>query len=734
MTKKALITGITGQDGSYLAELLLAKGYEVHGIIRRASTFNTSRIDHLYQDPHINGTRMFLHHGDLTDSGNIERLINHIKPDEIYHLAAQSHVRVSFDMPEYTVNTNALGTLRILEAIRNSKLPIKFYQASCHDEITRVVTTKGIKRYNEIKMDDLVYTINEKTNEIELKPIKRIIIEDYKGEMIQFDNRRVDLMVTPNHRMLLQKGNKLFYKEADCIKNLLPYKANSDIFLPSPVWKGKHKERIVFSEHINLEEMHYNNFKNLVRKMDMKDYLYLLGIYIGDGYTAPKRKKERYLPAKEYIKIKDEKGRFTKKEGKKEKIIYESNNIYFALPEKDKARLKVIKILKKYSIDYKLDSSWIRFSSYPIARMFKESGENVYNKQIPSWVMELSSDLLERLFEGLIDSDGSRRKIENERQTYTTVSQKLSEDFIILCLKIGRIAKITFFPAKKVYFKKDKRFIDSKESYRINIAYKKTRKIYKGNISQKNYQGKIWCLEVKDNHNFLIERNGFIAFSGNSSEMFGAANPPQDENTPFYPRSPYACAKVFAYHITRLYRDAYGMFVCNGILMNHESPRRGETFVTRKITRAIARIKAGLDKKIYLGNLDAKRDWGYTPEYIEAMHLMLQQEKSDDFVFATGNSYSVKDFLKEAFQYSGLGDWQNYVEIDPYYLRPTEVENLRGNFSKAKEQIGWTPKILFTDLVKIMIDADFRKLNLTPPGEGDIIIKEKFTNKWWKVD
>ena len=347
--KKALITGICGQDGSYLTEFLLSKGYEVHGIIRWDSIFTTQRIDHLYKDPHINGVKMLLHYGDMTDTGNLERLINQIKPDEIYHLAAMSHVRVSFDMPEYTANTDALGTLRILEAIKNTGLPIRFYMAA-------------------------------------------------------------------------------------------------------------------------------------------------------------------------------------------------------------------------------------------------------------------------------------------------------------------------------------------------------------------------------------------------SSEMFGASPPPQNENTPFHPRSPYACAKVFSYHITRFYREAYSLFASNGLLFNHESPRRGPTFVTKKITRAIAKIKAGLEKKIYLGNLEAKRDWGFAPEYVQAMWEMLQQEKADDFVVATGQAHSVKEFLEEAFKYSGLGDWQKYIEIDPRYFRPAEVEVLIGDASKARKSFGWQPKIGFSDLVKIMIDADFRALGLTPPGEGDRILKERFPNRWWKVD
>ncbi|MCX6718089.1 MAG: GDP-mannose 4,6-dehydratase [Candidatus Staskawiczbacteria bacterium] len=349
MEKKALITGIAGQDGSYLAEFLLYKGYQVHGIIRWDSIFTTERIDHLYQDPHVNNVKLFLHYGDLSDTGNLERLINQIKPDEIYHLGAMSHVKVSFDMPESTVNIDGLGTLRILEAIKNSKLPIKFYMAS-------------------------------------------------------------------------------------------------------------------------------------------------------------------------------------------------------------------------------------------------------------------------------------------------------------------------------------------------------------------------------------------------SSEMFGNNAPPQNENTPFHPRSPYACAKVFSFDITRMYREAYGIFACNGILFNHEGCRRGPTFVTRKITMAVAKIKAGLEKKIYLGNINAKRDWGFSQEYIEAMWQILQQDQPDDFVIATGESHSVKEFLEVAFQYAGLGDFKQYVEIDDRYFRPAEVENLIGDPLKAKNKLNWEAKIKFDELVKIMVDSDMRRLNLAAPGEGDKIIKEKFPDKWWKVD
>ncbi len=318
---KALITGITGQDGSYLAELLLGKGYEVHGIIRRASTFNTHRLDHLYQDPHATKPKLFLHYGDLTDSVMLVKLIYSLQPEEVYNLAAQSHVRVSFDVPEYTCDVTAIGALRLLEAIREAGVKCRFYQAS-------------------------------------------------------------------------------------------------------------------------------------------------------------------------------------------------------------------------------------------------------------------------------------------------------------------------------------------------------------------------------------------------SSEMFGkVVETPQTENTPFYPRSPYACAKVFAHYATQNYRESYGMFNCSGILFNHESPRRGETFVTRKITRGVARIKAGLDDALFLGNLDAKRDWGYAPEYVEAMWLMLQQETPDDYVVATGQTHSVRDFLEAAFGCADL-DWRQYVKHDPRYERPAEVDLLLGNPAKAKRALGWEARTAFEDLVRIMVEAD----------------------------
>ena len=348
MGKKALITGITGQDGSYLAEFLLSKDYEVHGLIRRASTFNTYRIDHIYVDPHEANVRLFLHYGDLSDSEQISNIVSKVKPDEIFHLGAQSHVKVSFDMPEYTGNVTGLGTTRILEAIRRCDKKVKFYQAS-------------------------------------------------------------------------------------------------------------------------------------------------------------------------------------------------------------------------------------------------------------------------------------------------------------------------------------------------------------------------------------------------SSEMFGRVSPPQNEGSLFSPTSPYAVAKVYSYWMTKNYREGYNLFACNGILFNHESPRRGEIFVTRKITMAIANILAKKQSFLFLGNLEPKRDWGYAPEYVEVMWRLLQKDEPGDFVVGTGEQHSVKEFVEAAFEYVGLG-WEKYLKIDKRYFRPTETESLIADATKIKKTFGWKPKVRFRDLVKIMVDADMRRVGLQAIGEGDKILKEMFPERWWRID
>jgi GDPmannose 4,6-dehydratase len=349
MAKKAFITGITGQDGSYLAELLLGKGYEVHGIVRRASTFHTTRLDHIKFGSDERKQHLFLHYGDMTDSSNLNRVLEKVQPDEIYNLAAQSHVQISFEVPEYSAEVDGIGVLRLLDAIRETKLKTRFYQAS-------------------------------------------------------------------------------------------------------------------------------------------------------------------------------------------------------------------------------------------------------------------------------------------------------------------------------------------------------------------------------------------------SSELFGkVAESSQSERTPFYPRSPYAAAKLFGYWIVVNYREAYSLFACNGILFNHESPRRGQNFVTRKVTSGVAQIIAGKADHIAMGNMDAERDWGYAPEYVEAMWKMLQAQSPVDYVIGTGRKHSVKEFIERAFAYAGL-DWSKYIRQDPRFLRPTEVDTLQADPSKAAKELGWQPKVGFEELVMVMVDADMRALGLKPVGKGDWFLKETFPSRWWGID
>lgn len=723
--KVALITGITGQDGSYLAEFLLEKGYIVHGIKRRSSLFNTDRIDHLYKDRHEN-SNFHLHFGDLTDSTNLIRIIQEVQPDEIYNLAAQSHVKVSFETPEYTANADAIGTLRILEAIRILKLEekTKFYQA-CHDKETRVFTKDGLKDYTEVNESDLVFTINPTSHELELKPIKKIIKYHYKGDMVKLKNKRIDQLVTPNHRVLVKLDNidELQYVEAKDLKSLLKYQRNSHISLPKTKFEVKTSKKVLnLNEMFDFSTKSKNHMRNLINQIDSNDLMYLLGIYIGDGYLNSKKKTKVFS---DKTQSRDELGRFSENLSEKVDVEYISSYINFAIPEKDKSRAEVLSILDKNKIDYSTTEMTIGFSSYNLKQVFSTCGTNVRNKSIPEWVWSMPDESLLRLLDGLIGSDGHLRK---NRINYTTISKKLTNDVVRLYVKLGHYSVMRKQKPNE-NARIDGRVIGEKkglqQSYVLTANYNSiTNKIYSDNISTEHYDDMVWCLEIEDNSNFLVERNGKIAFSGNcTSEMFGLVQEiPQRETTPFYPRSPYGVAKLYAHWITVNYRESYGMFACSGILFNHESSVRGETFVTRKITRGVAKIHHGLQEKIYLGNLDAERDWAHAKDMVRGMWLMLQQENPEDFVLATGKKISVRKFVEMSFSHIGIqikwtGEGVNekgidsktgkvLVEIDPEYFRPAEVDLLVGDYSKAKKKLGWEPTITVEELCKEMVKSD----------------------------
>jgi GDP-mannose 4,6-dehydratase len=727
--KIALITGITGQDGSYLAELLLSKGYIVHGIKRRSSSFNTNRIDHIYTDRH-NSNNFFLHYGDLTDSTNLIRIIQEVQPDEIYNLAAQSHVKVSFETPEYTANADGIGTLRILEAIRILGLEKKtrFYQA-CHDMDTKILTNNGIKSFHEISKDDLVFTINESSHEMELKPILDIISYDYSGKMVKIKNKRIDQLITPNHKLILKYDgvSKLEYLESEKLESELKYPNNSHISLPKTKLEIKSFNRMVnLNDYSDLSEISKNHYRNLIYEMESNDLMFLMGIYIGDGYV--KTTKKSIVHEKEENN-RDSKGRYCKYESTEFKCKeYKSCYINLALPLNDKSRKETLLILDKYNIKYYLTDTEISFSSYTLSKIFSTSGNSVYDKEIPEWVYNMPDESLYRLADGLIGSDGHKRK---NRLSYTTVSYKLANDVIRLYTKLGYYCVLNL---QKQYESKIKgRVIGSKrglkQSYVVTVNYNSTKnKIYKNNISYVDYNDKVWCLEVEDNHNFLVIRNGKISFSGNcTSEMFGKVQEiPQNENTPFYPRSPYGVAKLYSHWITKNYRESYDMFACSGILFNHESPRRGETFVTRKITMAVAKWNQGIKSVLYLGNLDAERDWGHAKDYVEGMWMMLQQDHPDDYVLATNKKMSVRKFAELAYSEIGIEiEWTGtgieekgtdrktgevLIGIDSEYFRPAEVDLLIGDYTKAKTVLGWEPKCSVEQLIKEMVEQDINNL------------------------
>ncbi len=728
--KRAFITGASGQDGSYLSEYLLGLGYEIGAFIRSSSTGHLGNIEHLRDE-------LKFFRGSLDDESSIEQAISAFEPDEIYNLGAEAAPFDSFKRPVYTSDINALGPLRIFESanrLRKRGKQVKVYQA-CHSEDTQVVTINGIKKYTELTEDDLILTINLKNNKIEYKRFSKIYEYDYVGEMYHFLSRRQDILVTPNHKMFLQYDgdNKLAFIEADKVGSLLKFPRNSHISLPIPEWEGKTSATVVFSDYIDMSLQAVNNYRNLITEMNAPDFYYLMGLYIGDGYTQQKKRKTvSFRASAGVMMMRDVQGRFIAVQNIEPiEVEYESNYIQLAIPQEDKARKKLIEVLKRNNLVFNEHKITVELSSVYLARMFKLAGENVYTKKIPPWMLLLSKDLLKRLFEGLIDSDGySRRTVKSggKRYIYTTVSHQLVKDLVELSYKLGLVPSIQTIPAGIKYFKSEKRYVNSSNGFIISFQFKNKNKIYKKNILKLDYKGKVWCLEVEDNHNFLTVRNGKFAFTGNStSEMFGAPSiVPQNEKTPMIPANPYGVAKLFAHLQARILREGNEKLpIWCGILFNHESPRRGMQYVTRKVTVAVACIKNKVknpplnelgvpiitkDFKLEMGNLDAKRDWGYAKEYVELMHKMLQTDVPDEYVIATNETHTIRELVEVAFSHVGLS-WQDYVVTNPDFVRPLETGPLCGDYSKAKEKLGFKPQVKFEQLIKMMVDADLARFS-----------------------
>ena len=678
--KKAFITGITGQDGSYLAEFLLSKGHEVHGIIRRASTFNTSRIDHIYKDPHIRGVRLYLHYGDLSDSGQLTNLIYNIKPDEIYHLGAQSHVRVSFDIPEYTGDITALGTTRILEAVRRSGIKCKFYQASSSEMYGDAPAPQN---------EDTPF--RPRSPYAAAKVYAYWMVNNYREghnifacNGILFNHESVPknspLIIDINGKMDILPIEDLFRAEKHRYEGIL------DEYKGALVWNGEYWTKIINGtcyrdakkplrliqtreacyeatyEHICFDE---ENSEVKTKDIEIGDKVFRISFPESKGELRLDKRLSKFIGYLVGDGTIDERGRIRLTGIDKQELIKTANLVIgqfgwtyrlntYGTGKFDNCKEDIWQLDINNDIYFGL---WLRSYIYT---------KHSHEKNVPIFILNSDVETKRAFFDGYYLADG--RNGGNERYKYKGFTTKSAT----LCL--GLIFIFRSF---------------SKQTIKCKCEYKDGRRYYYVQFGTQNPTNK--GKHLRKDLNEVIKIVDTTSLDGWFFDI-------QTESQSF----------VTGPNLFKI----------------HNSPRRGETFVTRKITRGLARIIAGKDKKLYLGNLEAKRDWGYAPDYVEAMWMMLQQERPEDYVIGTGETHSVKEFLEEVFNYAGL-DWKEYVEIDPRYFRPTEVELLLADSSKAKRELGWSPRITFKELVKIMVDSDIELIGLDSPGEGKKILKQK---------
>ncbi len=684
--KRALITGITGQDGSYLSELLLEKGYEVHGIIRRTSTFNTDRIDHIYVDPHQEAARLRLHYGDLTDGGTLRRILELSQPDEIYNLGAQSHVRVSFDAPQYTVETVAMGTLRLLEAIREYQertgKAVRFYQAGSSEmfglvqEVPQRETTPFYPRspyacakvyahwqtvnyreaYNLFACNGILFNhecitlntpllvrINGVVNVVspkELIPLRR------KGPNVQhFDLTGVEvwdgrmwtpvLAITatkrrpsdPDHELLAIHGCG---GVVTCTAHHTLIRADETEARADTLVEG---DRLLLAEEMPPPPAW------TVLTPEMAEFL---GILAADGY----------IPSFDRTVI-----QFTNDDPYLQKWVAELWSRLFLGNARFSTGISGFDnepVGQTYlSGAGKATVQWLR------TQLYSEEGL----KRVPPLILNSSLDIQAAFLKGYYAGDGLQA---GSGESIKTNSPLLAQGLYWLYTNQGRTASV---------------YLDQRNGrgyYQLNLPTATP-------AGEKGQHLRKPAAEIRKIEAAAIEDDEWVVDLATQSGRFMAGV---------------------------------------GRVVVHNSPRRGETFVTRKITRAVARIVAGLQDKLYLGNLDAKRDWGYAKDYVRAMWLMLQQDQPDDYVVATGETHSVREFLELAFGYVGL-NWQDYVEFDPRYLRPTEVDLLLGDPTKAKTQLGWQPSVTFPELVALMVEADLHAVGCgqkTPQSPSETVL------------
>jgi GDPmannose 4,6-dehydratase len=671
--KKALITGIAGQDGSYLAEFLLSRGYEVHGIIRWDSVFTTQRIDHLYQDHHIKGVRLFTHYGDMTDTGNLEKWINEIKPDEVYHLAAQSHVKVSFEMPEFTTNTDALGTLRVLEAIKNSGLPIRFYMAASSEQFGSSPPPQ-----------------NENTPFYPRSPYACAKVFSYNITRVYREAYGIFAC------------NGIFY--------------NHESPRRGPTFVTKKITRAVARIKAGLEKKIY--LGNLDAKRDWgfapeycidletsiltnEGFKFYHEIKAGDTVINYNLRRDRLEEDKVLKKILiDNNGEMYIFEGRGFKLRCSANHrIYYQRKSKSSkggwSNWKVIEAKNFYNMIKDLNIRTKYDFRLPHVQNYKKKDISVADEWFKLIGYLVSEGSLKDNNRSLEISLSQSKK--NNKKIYNDIKYCLSK------LKLNYREREMSDGTSEFIFdaKSSKKIIDYFDGFDIHLLPK-------------------WIFKAGDRQLRLL----FEAMM-NGDGSWGVMTYVSRRKDLIH--SFQTLATILGYR-TIIHKRKSGMFEC--VLI---AKRKKYSYITKcQKEKSKEKVWCITTKN---GTIVTNKDGGIgVSGNCEAMWKMLQQPKPDDFVIATGETHSVREFLTEAFQYAGLGDYQKYVEIDPQYFRPAEVEVLIGDATKAKEKLGWQPKIKFKDLVKIMVDADFREIGLTPPGEGDKILKEKFPNRWWKID
>jgi GDP-D-mannose dehydratase len=746
--KKVLITGITGQDGSYMAEYCLNLGLQVFGMVRRTAQIHDENFRHIRNHPNLKIVR-----GDLLDGVSINNLVQEIQPDYFINFAAQSFVGDSWDIPEETFMSTAVGVLKCLEAVRRHAPMCRFYNAGCHTPDTRVMTPDGLKFYHEMKIGDLVYSINPKNNNLEWKQILKIYEYDFAGNLMEFKNG--GLLVTPNHTMLYKtsRNNILSRKALDfinlsdvkypinnpCNGKVLPKKTNLSHYIPTPKKLGN------------------KNYGKHITEINSYDLMYLIGLYIGDG-SCRIIKKKKMVGCLFGDRNRDERGQFTSNysEEKNIEVEYQCPQCVIDIPPTDKCFSKVTELLDRNNIKWKLNGQCdITFHQWGLNPYFCQCGNSASQKTIPRWIFELDASYQLKVLEGIIDSDG------DNRNTITTASKQLQMDLLNLHINCGIMPTFGERPPRKSSLKDGRIISGNFPEYHVH-GLKENTGYQRGKWKNVPYNGKVWCFEVEDNHNFLVERNGKLTFSGNSSEQFGdVIFSPQTSSHPFRPRSPYGAAKCAAHMLVKVYRESYCLYAIQGLLFNHESERRGEEFVTRKITKGFARIVKAIKankpfEPICLGNIDAKRDWSHARDFVDAIWRMLNQDEFNpkikkeldtsnasldakkyilinllkEYTVASGEARTVREFINVITDYLGyptewsgnglneklsineefaktIGSPSNLlVSIDSKFYRPADVNTLLGDNSEIKEDLGWKQMISFDSLVKRMLKCD----------------------------